>query len=374
MDSINQNDQSEDSADILLGCAPLYPPIELFHSMGIQPQVLWGFKDTLFDLAESDRHLQNYACSVARCLTQYVLAEEGAKLSGLFMYNACDTLRNIPEILKWGLAEVGRTLPVFTIHIPMGSSGRGRNSIYLKQEIATLIRELEDTFAVSFSAKRFVKSIKTYDKMRNLLRQMEVLVAAGKLQFDEYAQFARQGCLRPVDQQIKNLTSRMQEFDLPSLESLKNKICPGGVVLSGILPPPPGISQAIENANLRIVGNDIAMLSRSFYRTPEPTEDPEEYYQSFYQYHYPCPTLHHTADRRIEILMELITERSAKGVIFIGEKFCEYEYFEMPYLEKRLKENGLYTLFLEISMDDNEHIEAFNTRIEAFSELLQTTF
>jgi benzoyl-CoA reductase/2-hydroxyglutaryl-CoA dehydratase subunit BcrC/BadD/HgdB len=70
--------------------------------------------------------------------------------------------------------------------------------------------------------------------------------------------------------------------------------------------------------------------------------------------------------------MELITERSAKGVIFIGEKFCEYEYFEIPYLEKRLKAKGLFTLFLEISMDDNEHIEAFNTRIEAFSELLHT--
>jgi benzoyl-CoA reductase/2-hydroxyglutaryl-CoA dehydratase subunit BcrC/BadD/HgdB len=154
------------------------------------------------------------------------------------------------------------------------------------------------------------------------------------------------------------------------LDSSKNNIHPGGVILSGILPPPPGVSKAIENANLRIFGNDIAMLSRSFYRTPEPTEDPEEYYQSFYQYHYPCPTLHHTADRRMETLMELITERSAKGVIFIGEKFCEYEYFEMPYLEKRLKEQGLKTLFLEISMDDNEHIEAFNTRIEAFAELI----
>jgi benzoyl-CoA reductase/2-hydroxyglutaryl-CoA dehydratase subunit BcrC/BadD/HgdB len=189
-----------------------------------------------------------------------VLAEQGAKLSGLFMYNACDTLRNIPEILKWGLAEDGRTLPVFTIHIPMGTSGRGRNSIYLKQEIATLIRELEDTFAVSFSAKRFVKSIKTYDKMRNLLKQMDVLVAAGELQFDEYAQFARQGCLRPVDQQIKNLKSRMQEFDSLSLDSLKNKIHTGGVVFSGILPPPPGISQAIENANLRIVFHVLLII------------------------------------------------------------------------------------------------------------------
>ena len=199
---------------------------------------------------------------------------------------------------------------------------------------------------------------------------MDVLVAAGKLRFAEYAQFARQGCLRPVDQQIKNLKSRMQEFDSPSLDSIKNKIDPGGVVLSGILPPPTGISRAIENSNLRVVGNDIAMLSRSFLGTPDPTEDPEEYYRSYYQHHYPCPTLLHTADSRIETLMNLITERKAKGVIFIGEKFCEYEYFEMPYLEKQLREKGLHSLFLEVSMDDNEHIEAFKTRIEAFSELM----
>ena len=367
------NLNKKNTTGLLLGCAPLYPPLALFHSMGITPQVLWGFKDSLTDLGESDKHLQNYACSVARCLTQYVLSESGTDLNGLFMYNACDTLRNLPEILKWGRAECGRTLPVFSIHIPMGSSGRERNTEYLKKEIATLVRELEDAFDVSFSAECFKKSTQLYDEMINLFKQMDVLVAAGKLRFDEYAQFVRQGCLRPVEELIDSLKSRIQDFDSISLESLNNDRLPGGVILSGILPPPPEISRAIEDADLRIVGNDIAMLSRSILQTPAPTDDPEEYYQNYYQHHYPCPTLLHTADSRIETLMDLVRTRKARGVIFIGEKFCEYEYFEMPYLEKRIREQGLHSLFLEVSMDDDEHIDAFKTRIEAFSELIHTS-
>ncbi len=374
MGSLNQNDQMETGADLLVGCAPLYPPLELFHSLGITPQVLWGFKDSLSDLDHSDRHLQNYACSVARCLTQYVLSESGNNLNGLFMYNACDTLRNLPEILKWGLAEAGRTLPVFGIHIPMGSSDRDQNSIYLKNEIAALIRELEDAFAVSFSAERFKKSTQIYGEMRNLFAQMDLLVAAGKVRFDEYAQLARQGCLLPVEQLIDRLKFRIQDFDSITLDDRDLNTNPGGVILSGILPPPPEISRAIEDANLRIVGNDIALLSRSISRMPDPTVNPEEYYRIFYQHHYPCPTLLHTADSRIEPLMKLVRTRKARGVIFIAEKFCEYEYFEMPYFEKRLREQGLHSLFLEISVDDSEHIDAFKTRIEAFSELVNTSF
>jgi benzoyl-CoA reductase/2-hydroxyglutaryl-CoA dehydratase subunit BcrC/BadD/HgdB len=373
MGNLKKNDQLEIKTDFFLGCSPLYPPLELFHSMGITPQVLWGFKDTLPDLSDSDRHLQNYTCSVTRCLTQYVLSESSAELNGLFIYNACDTLRNLPEILKWGLAEDGRTLPVFTIHIPMGSSGQTRKSIYLKKEIATLIRELEETYSVSFSAEHFKKSTQIYNKMRNLYKQMDMLVATGKLRFDEYAQLVRRGCLHPVNQNIKSLEIKLQDLDSLSLGSMENKIDPGGVILSGILPPPPGITRVIENADLRIVGNDIAMLTRSFFNTPEPTDDPEEYYQKYYQHHYPCPTLLHTADDRIETLMNLISQRDAKGVIFIGEKFCEYENFEMPYLEKQLKQQGLHSLFLEVSMDDNEHIGAFKTRIEAFSELIHAS-
>ncbi len=37
----------------------------------------------------------------------------------------------------------------------------------------------------------------------------------------------------------------------------------------------------------------------------------------------------------------MVREGNAAGFIFIGEKFCEYEYFEVPYLRKALEEEGV---------------------------------
>jgi len=76
------------------------------------------------------------------------------------------------------------------------------------------------------------------------------------------------------------------------------------------------------------------------------------------------------ADDRIEAFLGMVRQSCAKGVIFSGEKFCEYEYFEFPYLEKRLKEIGIPSLFLEFSVDDTENVSAYATRVEAFAEML----
>jgi benzoyl-CoA reductase/2-hydroxyglutaryl-CoA dehydratase subunit BcrC/BadD/HgdB len=57
--------------------------------------------------------------------------------------------------------------------------------------------------------------------------------------------------------------------------------------------------------------------------------------------------------------------------VFIGEKFCEDEYFEIPYLQKILKEMGIPTLPLEISIEDDKNSTACVTRLEAFSEMLR---
>ncbi len=150
---------------VALGCSPLYPPLELFHSMGLTPVVLWGLKDSVENTYNSDRHLQNYTCSVARYLTELVLSDGGALFDGLFMYNACDTLRNLPEILKWGLKDAGGKAPIFRAHIPAVPLNQTDTSEYLKNEILNLIRELEEAFGTSFSEEKFRQSIGLYREM-----------------------------------------------------------------------------------------------------------------------------------------------------------------------------------------------------------------
>jgi len=54
--------------------------------MDIIPVVLWGMDDVLAGVSESDKHLQNYVCSVARRLTEFVSDRRRQALDGLFMY------------------------------------------------------------------------------------------------------------------------------------------------------------------------------------------------------------------------------------------------------------------------------------------------
>jgi len=119
------------------------------------------------------------------------------------------------------------------------------------------------------------------------------------------------------------------------------------------------------------VGNDIASLGRSYASMPEIREDPGAYFLDFYYQHFPCPTLLYTGDRRTMSLLHLVEKTRAAGVIFMGEKFCEYEYFEFPHLTGRLKERGISTLEFEIAGYDTAHLSALESRIEAFAELLK---
>ncbi|MBW1786955.1 MAG: 2-hydroxyacyl-CoA dehydratase [Deltaproteobacteria bacterium] len=353
----------------LLGCFPLYPPVELFHSMGLEPLVMWGMKPFLDGTARSDRHIQNFVCSVGRHLAEFVLSDAGAVLDGMFMYNACDTLRNLPEILRSGLEEEGRALPLLNAHIPMPSLEQTDARQYLRDEIQTLIGRLEQTFGVSFSDARFEQSVSSYRRARALARQLERAVAQGGIGFGKFAGLMQGNCLRSVEDQIEKMEAVVSEAD--KRPALKNADAPGaGVIISGIMPPPSGVSDIMEQSGLRVVGNDIASLARTYAYTPEDGGSAPDYYVDFYYNHHPCTTLLGSSDHRIKVLETLIQERGARGIVFLGEKFCEYEYFEFPFLMKRFKEKGIQSLQLEFSIDDDENLGQVRTRIEAFSEMI----
>ncbi len=347
----------------IVGCLPLYPPMEIFHSMGLVPITLWGLRDMIRSLDESDRHLQNYSCSVARRAAEFILSESGSMLDGIFAYNACDTLRNLPEILSNGLQDAGRPLPLFQIHIPMAPRSQTDAGDYFRNEIFSLIRRLEETFHISFSIDRFQDSVTKYNEVRNLYRRMENLAASGKMAFQDFMVAFRDSGFLAVEDQIRFLSGEVSRFLKKDPKQVKHP-----VMISGILPPPLPVIQAIGAAGLRIVCNDIASLGRFYGYSPDLNSSVEQYYVDFYENHIPCPTLLYSADNRLGYLLSLLHDTSAEGVIFVGEKFCEYEYFEFPYMEKRLKEEGIPSVLIEIAVDDEDNIAAMKNRIDAFAE------
>ena len=168
-----------------------------------------------------------------------------------------------------------------------------------------------------------------------------------------------------VEDQVALLESNLAECESSITQPARKR-----VIASGILPPPPAITDLIEQAGLRVAGNDIASMHRSYAYTPEEWDDAGDYYVRFYRDHFPCTTLLHTADRRLDAALEMVAGRDARAFLFVGEKFCEYEYFELPILAERLKEAGVQSLAIEVSIDDDGSAENFRTRIDAFAEML----
>ena len=354
----------------IIACLPLYPPLELLDSLGFHPIIPWNLKPHIHGTGQGDRHLQNYVCSVARHLVEYLFTEGTKQIDGIVAYNACDTIRNLPEIIQSGLEERKRPIPLFTYHIPMtGAVGRPRSDYvkdYITHEIDRLIRELKTTFGVSFNAHRFLESVETYNAVRGLSHTLADRLAGGRIDFPRFTALLSAVSFMPITEQFSTLSAAIDGLqDAPKKSDDAKRI-----VVSGILPPPPLVIDAMERSGLRVVAEDLALFRRSYSYQPAPTRKPGDYYADFYENHYPCTTLHYLADRRIEAILSLCRDLKADGFVFLGEKFCEYEYFEFPHLERRLRELGVKPLALEFSIDDSEHIGAVVTRIEAYAELL----
>jgi len=352
----------------VIGCLPLYPPEELIHSFGAGPAVLWGLKDLIRRTPRADGHIQNYVCSIVRNVTEYLLTADSDGISGLFFYNACDPVRNLPEIVADGRKVRGMPVPaIFRIHVPVQALGRGYGEKYLSDEIGRLVGSLERFFSTAFDPGRFMESVALYDEMRRLARECDLLAARGAVSFSAFSRLMMENTRLNVEERIGRLSAFRDEHGKDSATK-----APGNtkrVVLTGIHPPPPKVTAMIEGAGMTVVGNDIAALSRSYGAGPGPADDPADYYVRFYRDHVPCPTLIGSSDRRMEALAGLVREREAAGVIVIGEKFCEYEYFEIPHLVRKMVEAGVGTLVLEFWAED-ENLGPVRTRVEAFGETL----
>lgn len=350
----------------LVGCFPLYPPLELIHSFGLTPVVLWAMRDAVAGYSTSDRHVQSYACQVARTLTEFVLDKGPGLFDALFMYNACDTLRNLPEILDAGLREKEAAVPVFRLHVPALPQDRSGAREYLRDRVSSVVSDLERFTGRAFSADAFASSTALYGKQRALCRAVDALCAGGRMPFAAGAPLLEQAHFRRVEDHVALLEEALTRYgDRPADTSGVR------VMVSGIQAPPAGLTEVMDASGLTVAVNDIATMARSYGDGPAPAADPAQYYCDFYFSHPPCTTMLPAGDRRVAFIRRRAREHAVRGLIIFGEKFCEYEYFETPHIQEVLGAEGVATLSVELGADDLTNLMPARTRIEAFAEMLR---
>jgi benzoyl-CoA reductase/2-hydroxyglutaryl-CoA dehydratase subunit BcrC/BadD/HgdB len=142
-----------------------------------------------------------------------------------------------------------------------------------------------------------------------------------------------------------------------------------GIILSGVLPNPPGILSLLDRHGIRILEDDLLNCSRRLRYAPAQSDDPFETLTEQYFNLPPCSTRNSSIQDRLTELWAKIDHTGARGVIFYVVKFCEPELFDIPLLTTALKKRGVKTLVIDVEL--SRHLSGqLETRLEAFIEML----
>lgn len=349
--------------DRIAGVLPIHYPRALLRAHGIQPVEIWAPPGQ--DPTAGNAHFQAYACAIIRHGAALLLAGPGQDVDLILVPHTCDALQGLGSVL---IDFIRPRQPVVTLYHPRAR--RDSDRVFLAQELRRLGTRLGD-----ITGRRPTDAD---------------LHAAIDIEEDANARLAwlyeRRTQLALTDREFYTLV-RSREYlpaeifmalvdDLGSVAAAnadgpaEGNQRPGvRLMLSGIVPEPMSLFDAINEMGARIVADDLACGSRRLYRRTQ-AADPHTRLADALMSGPPDPTLGTPIADRANYLAQRMRETSAQGLLVYDVKFCEPELFDLPQLRDHLATRNLPMLHVEFEVAPTIAHQTLN-RIEAFVEMLQ---
>ena len=83
----------------VVGCYPVYTPVELIHAAGMLPVGIIGAGNRL-EIAHADSRFQSFVCSIVKSTLELGLTERLKFLDGIVFHSICDPARNLGSVFK----------------------------------------------------------------------------------------------------------------------------------------------------------------------------------------------------------------------------------------------------------------------------------
>ena len=337
---------------------PAQYPKELLWAHGVLPMEVW---DPPLAPARAQGHLQPYICSVVRQGLELLLAGGMDEVGAILFPHTCDSLQNLASLVADYLEAPAPSLFFYNPKAPFAAAAKG---YYVTQ-----LQALEKDLALLFGPQpdgAMDQALEWSRGLSGLYAQAYARRAAGELGVSaaEFYRVLRGGeYMHPQDY-------------IPLLEAWLASTHPSGggsgpgLVLSGVLPSPPDLLEALDGLGFRVVHDDLHL------HEPPPALPPAGAGRSRWRpwpiVSWPCRRAAPGAlpwSERLDWLKGLAQSGGAQGVVFSVVKFCEPELFDLPELRRGLKEAGLASLVLEVDVNQEAGGQAA-TRLEAFGEML----
>lgn len=346
----------------IVGCYPVYSPVELIHAAGMLPVGILGGGNRL-EIAHADSRFQSFVCSIVKSTLELAMTDRIGFLDGIVFHSICDPARNLGSVYKRNFPK----LMVEYIHFPQNMTSPHTVN-YLTAEYRRLLESYTQLSGAKADDESLRRSIRIYNEQRRLLRELYALRAAQpqNLSTVETYVLTRIATLMPPEEHIAILTEALAALRLRD-EKPKDRI---RVVLEGSFceQPPLELIEGLEAAGCYILDDDF-LTGWRFFKEDIPVDgDPvRSLAESYIKRSVYSGVKHDTRERKSQHLLDRVKETGAAAVVILAAKFCEPALFDYALYRQALEKAGIPHLYLEFE-EKMWIFDKSRTEVETFVE------
>lgn len=342
-----------------------YTVEEIVHAAGFVPVRISPPRSSR-ELA--DAYLPANFCPYLRHVVDLGVRGAFSDYRSVVVAHSCDGARRVIDVLR----EYVSGLELFFLDLPKRADESAVS--YFRGQLVRMTRFFEELSGKPVSKKDLISTIDLYNENRRLLERIYTLRESSP------SMVSSETMARVIEINVVNSKERTNPLLERTIEELENSAISSAdvssedsqgkkrIFVSGNLLDYGSFLSEIEGAGGAVVGDDFCFGGRYYCGEVDPGEDPLQALARRYLLRVPCGRMENYKDR-FDRLIERVNLSKARGVVYLGLKFCDNFLTDYPILKVRLDELGIPSLLLE-----SEYFPAgtgqLRTRIEAFIEMI----
>ena len=343
----------------VIGCMPYYCPEELVHAAGMTPFGLWG-AETL--VSEARRYLPSFICSIIQTTLELGIKGEYAGLSAVMIPTSCDSLKSMDANWRYGVKNIP---PIPVAHAQNRKTTAGAE--FTASQYRKVLSSLEKISGKRTTEGDIKESIALYNKRNATVRLFieELSKHPGAM-----TPSARNAVFKSAYfMDVTEYTEKMSEL----IKCLSETSAPSprgpNLVLCGIIADNTGLLEILDDCGVNVIDDMVAHESLRYRFDAPETPDPIMSLALTIGSVEGCPVLYDPGKKRGDMLLDIVRQRSADGVLFVMTKHCDPEEYDIVPIKKLLDKNGIKNLRVEV---DQQTIYAgqIRTAIETFCQII----
>lgn len=308
--------------------------------------------------------LPNFACPLITNIFDSAYHKKLEFLDGMIIPYVCDSSRALFHIWKKNFPNQFLEL----IRLPKKVGNQDTNK-YLLGELSRFKESLEKAFKIKISNEALWKSIRIYNKNRSFLRSIQILRSKDPNFMNNYTFFGLvNSSMMMLKEEHNNILEKVNS-QIKSISFIFNHCMSVKVFVSGNFVGPLKLYQWMDDSGILVINDDLINGSRYFSYDIEEENNALNALAKSYFKRIPNILIEGTKGR-FNFIMNKVRENELEGVIFVNLKFCDSLAFDYPDLKKRLDQEGIPNLFIEIDPYSFNKSQ-IKTRLQAFVERLR---